>query len=354
WSDLGCYGGEARTPRIDGMAAQGLRFRNFHNTARCSTTRAALLTGAYTHQVAQVPGASLPDLRTDNNITIPELLVNRGYRTYMDIYAEGWNVVRQKRYDRMLANGVITPAYLSSPFGDSPYNSNPDIQAVPEWSTLGADRKADLIRRMALYTAMIEKVDDNVGRVLDRLSQSGQLDNTIVMLMSDNGGNAEGGMFGRSFDQNNHAPLTGAQLTNMGQAGAGDKLWLGGGWANVNTVPFRYYKRYSHEGGIRTPLVVHWPAGIQNPGRWTEQNGHLIDVMKTVSDVTGIPVPASHAGHTVVQPEGMSLTAAFRDEPDTPRQLGYEHESTRAWVDGDWKLVTKTFSSTNGTSPANT
>ncbi|RYD23884.1 MAG: arylsulfatase, partial [Verrucomicrobiaceae bacterium] len=464
WSDLGCYGGEARTPRIDSLGTQGIRFRNFHNTARCSTTRASLLTGAYTHQVAQVPGASLPELRTDNNITIPELLVNRGYRTYMagkwhlgsdagerttdrgfqhvfgmgalasgsgadywdqnaynlvssgnqvakrtyapgtfyqsdaigdysldflthhnakndgsqfflympfnpphfdlqapaaladtymQIYDKGWNVVRQNRYARMLSVGSITPAYTSAPFGDTPYNANPDIQAVPAWDTLPADRKADLTRRMALYSAMIETVDENIGRVIDRLTQTGQINNTIVMLMGDNGGNAEGGVFGKAFDQNNHPALTGTQFTNMGQAGAADKLWLGGGWANVCNVPFRYYKRYSHEGGIRTPLVVHWPAGIQNPGRWSEQNGHLIDIMKTVSDATSIPVPATFAGHTVVQPEGISLLPAFRDEPPVPRLLGYEHESTRAWVDGDWKLATKTFSSTDGTSPAN-
>ncbi len=465
WSDIGCYGGEARTPRMDALAAQGLRFRNFHNTARCSTTRAALLTGAYTQQVAQVPGASLPNLRTDNNITIPELLFNNGYRTYMagkwhlgtapyerttsrgfqhvvgigtfasghgvdywdegahnivsaeneiplrdypdgtfhhsdalgdygvdfldhhfakndgasfflylpynpphfalqapaaladtymDIYDDGWDVVREARYNRMLAEGIIDTTYLNSPFSDSPYNDTlgAAIQPVPAWDSLAADRKADLIRRMALYSAMIEQVDQSIGRVIDRLDAEGQLDNTIVMVMSDNGGNAEGGMFGQTFGQNNHPPLTGAQLTNMGQPGANDNLWLGGGWANVNNTPFRYYKRYSHEGGIRTPLIVHWPDGIANPGRWTDQNSHLVDIMKTLVDITGVTFPQTFAGHTVVQPEGASLVPVFDNQPEFPRQLGYEHESTRAWVDGDWKLVTKTFSSTDGSSPA--
>jgi arylsulfatase A-like enzyme len=463
WSDLGCYGGEARTPRIDSLASGGLRFRNFHNTARCSTTRAALLTGAYTHQVAQVPGGSLPDLRTDNNITIPEVLRESGYRTYMagkwhigsdpaerttargfqhvygfgnvasgagadywdqaqysvvsqngelakrtypagtfyqsdaiadhtmdfldhhidkdddgkfflylaynpphfpmqapsaladtymTTYAQGWDVVRQARYDRMLAAGVIDASYVQSPFGDSPYNNDPVYQPVPEWTSLDADRRADLTRRMALYSAMIEKVDESIGQIVDRLDQLGMLENTIVMLMSDNGGNAEGGVFGKAFDVNNHPALTGAQLANMGQAGANDDIFLGGGWANVNTVPFRYYKRYSHEGGIRTPLIVHWPAGIEAPGRWTDQNGHLIDVMATVTEATGTTVPATFAGHPVVQPEGESLLPIFRNEAEFPRQLGYEHESTRAWVDGDWKLVTKTFASTDGSSPA--
>lgn len=465
WSDIGCYGGEARTPRIDALAEQGIRFRNFHNTARCSTTRAAMLTGAYTQQVAQNPGASLPDLRTDNNITIPELLRSNGYRTYMagkwhigtdagkrttdrgfqhvygfganatghgvgywdaaghtlvsqggeipqrtypagtfyhtdavadhaidfinhnqakndggafflylpynpphfdlqapaaladtymDTYDDGWDVVRQNRYDRMVAEGIIDASYVCTPFSDSPYNSSPAIQPVPAWDSLGADRKADLTRRMALYAAMIEKVDESIGRVIDRIDQLGQLDNTLFLLLSDNGGNAEGGVFGRAFEVNNHPPLTGAQLANMGQDGANDGVWLGGGWANVNNVPFRYYKRFSHEGGIRTPLIVHWPDGIANPGRWSDQNGHVIDIMQTIVEATGVEFPSDYAGRAVVQPEGASLMPVLRGEPEFPRQIGYEHESTRAWVDGDWKLVTKTFPSSDGSSPANT
>ncbi|MEK7951684.1 arylsulfatase [Luteolibacter soli] len=464
WSDLGCYGGEAHTPRIDALAANGVRFRNFHNTARCSTTRAALLTGNYTHQVAQNPGASLPDLRTDNNITIPELLRDKGYRTYMAgkwhlgtdpgerttdrgfqhvfgfgaqasgsgadywdesqytlksldneipqrtypantfyqsdaiadhaidfidhhlaksdsskfflylpfnpphfslqapaaladtymaTYAQGWDVVRQARYDRMRALGIIDATYPEAPFSDTPYNTNPVIQPVPAWNTLDADRKADLVRRMALYTAMIDRVDYSIGRVIDRLQTANLLDNTIVLLMTDNGGNAEGGVFGKSYGTNNRAPLTGNELTNAGQRGMNDNLWLGGGWANVCNVPFRYYKRFSHEGGIRTPLIVHWPAGIVQPNRWTDQNGHLIDIMATIAAATGSPVPTTFAGHTVLPPEGTSLLPILQNQATFPRQLGYEHESTRAWVDGEWKLVTKTFASTDGTSPAN-
>ncbi|MBB5351845.1 arylsulfatase A-like enzyme [Haloferula luteola] len=464
WSDLGCYGGEARTPHMDDLAAHGLRFRNFHNTARCSTTRAALLTGAYTHQVVQNPGASLPDLRTDNNLTLAELFFANGYRTYMggkwhngsdpgerttdrgfqhvfgfgnfasgagvdywdeaahhlisaeeeitqhdypdgtfyqsdaigdhaidfldhhfsqqdganfflylpfnpphfdlqapaaladtymETYGAGWDTVRAQRYQRMLDQGVIDSSYLNAPFSDTPYNDNPTYQPVPAWTSLDSDRQADLVRRMALYAAMIEKVDENLGRVIEHLRTAGQLDNTLVMIISDNGGNAEGGVFGKAFGINNYPPLTGNDLAQMGQAGVEDHLWLGGGWANVCNTPFRYYKRYSHEGGIRTPLIAHWPQGITDPGRWTDQYGHVIDVMATLLDATNLTFPETYGGHPLVQPEGSSLLPVFRHESEFPRQVGYEHESTRAWVDGEWKLVTKTFSSTDGSSPAN-
>ena len=473
YSDFGCYGGEARTPNIDALASSGLRFRDFHNTARCSPTRAALLTGNYSQQVAVVPGDSLPNLREDNNATMAEVLKEEGYRTYMagkwhlgatvgkvpwargfrhvfgftpsgagagadywdgtdykftsesneipvrvygtnayefyqtdaladysldfidhhqskgdaapfflylpfnaphfnicapfsvaeytppgghsylNIYTQGWDVVRQDRYDRMLSLGVIDGSFALAPTSDTPYNGG-EYWAVPAWDTLDADRKADLARRMALYTAMIDKIDGAVGRIVEYLQLTGRFDNTLVFLLSDNGGNAEGGLYGRAFGVNNHAPLAGADLANMGQPFMEDDIFLGGGWANVANTPFRYYKRYSHEGGIRTPLVVHWPEGIANPGRWSNQTGHLVDIMKTVVDVTGATFPTQYNGHVVLPMEGESLVPVFNDEADFDRQIGFEHESTRAWRDGRWKLVTKTFTTTDWSSFADT
>ncbi len=480
FSDLGCYGGEARTPNIDSLAATGLRFRNFHNTARCSPTRMALLTGLYTHQAATIPGDSLPPLRTDNNITIAELLRTVGYRTYMagkwhlggatgqtprergfqhvfgmgatqsgngadfwkrdaysfssqgnaiparsyttnaygfhftdaigdyaldfldhhfqqadgghffmylpfhaphfdievnktlaeftpaggqsylDLFTQGWDIVRSNRYQRMLSAGIINPLYVLSPMSDTPYNGTPAYQSVPSWQSLAASRKTDLARRMALYTSMIEQLDQNVGRIINRLSLGGQLTNTLIFVLSDNGCNAEGGMYGwarvgtEASKSNNHAALTGTDLTEMGQPFRSDNLSIGGGWANVGNTPFRMYKRYSHEGGIRTPLVVHWPAGITNPGRWTDQAGHVIDLMRTVVDLTGAAYPTQYNGHAVLPMEGSSLAPIFRQQPVFSRKLGFEHESTRAWIDGQWKLVTKTAASTDGSSLADT
>ncbi|MCF7816681.1 MAG: arylsulfatase [Kiritimatiellales bacterium] len=474
YSDFGCYGGEARTPNIDALATSGLRFRDFHNTARCSPTRAALLTGNYTHQVVTVPGDSLPPLREDNNSTIAEVLKAEGYRTYMagkwhlgatvgkvpwvrgfrqvfgftpsgagagadywdstdykftsesneiptrvygtnayefyqtdaladysldfinhhqskgdaapfflylpfnaphfsiaaplslaeytppggqsysDIYSQGWDVVRQNRYNRMLSLGVIDGTFSLAPTSDTPYNGGGAYWAVPAWNTLAADRKADLTRRMALYTAMIDKIDGTVGRIVEHLQLTGRFDNTLIFLLSDNGGNAEGGLYGSAFGTANHAPLTGTDLDNMGQPFVGDGIHIGGGWANVANTPFRYYKRYSHEGGIRTPLIVHWPEGIANPGRWSNQTGHLIDIMRTVVDVTGATFPTQYNGHVVLPMEGESLVPIFNDGPEFDRQIGFEHESTRAWRDGRWKLVTKTFTTTDWSSFADT
>lgn len=480
FSDLGCYGGEARTPNIDALAANGLKFRNFHNTARCSPTRISLLTGLYTHQAATTPGNSLPPMRTDNNITMAELLKSAGYRTYMagkwhlgsatnqiprargfqhvfgigstqsgsgashwnpgsysfdsqsneilarsygsgtyqfyqadaigdyavdflnhhfgkadstpffmylpfgaphfdiqvdkavaeftptggtsylDLYAQGWDIIRSKRYQRMLSMGVISPLYALSPMSDSPYNGTPAYQPVPPWASLGTNRRADLARRFALYAGMIEQLDKNVGRVVNRLRTGNQLSNTLILVLSDNGCNAEGGMFGwartgtEMTKSNNHAALTGTDLAEMGQPSRDDRISIGGGWANVGNTPFRMHKRYSHEGGIRTPLIVHWPAGISNPGRWTDQTGHVIDLMRTVVDVTGASYPTQFNGHAVLPMEGQSLAPVFREQPEFSRSLGFEHESTRAWIEGQWKLVTKTAPSTDGSSLADT
>ncbi len=480
FSDLGCYGGEARTPNIDSLAAGGLRFRNFHNTARCSPTRMALLAGLYTQQAATVPGDSLPPMRTDNNITIAEVLGTAGYRTFMggkwhlgttteqlprsrgfqhvfgtgsnqagsgadhwiasaysfystsnaipsrtygtnaydfygsdavgdyaldfldyhfnradhgsffmylpfnsphfDIqadkalaentpaggqsylsnYTQGWDIVRSNRYQRMLAQGVINSNFALAPFSDTPGNGTPEYAPVPAWSSLGANRKADLARRMALYAAMIEKIDQDVGRVVDRLRAGGQLDNTLIFLLADNGCNAEGGMYGWARagtevnKNNNHAALTGTNLTEMGQPFRNDSISIGGGWANVGNTPFRMYKHYTHEGGTQTPLVVHWPAGITNAGRWTEQRGHVIDLMRTIVEVTGATYPTQFNGHAVLPMEGRSLAPIFLQQPEFDRTIGFEHEANRAWLDGHWKLVTKNFASTDGSSMADT
>jgi arylsulfatase len=466
FSDLGCYGGEARTPNLDALAAGGLRFRDFHNTARCSPTRASLLTGLYSHQAATDPSASLPTMRNDNNVTIAEVLRTRGYRTYMagkwhlggttglypgdrgfqhvfrpananagtvsywsasswtfsssgneiptrnygsgaydfystdvigdyaldflshhfgkgdtnsffmylafnaphfylqvdkalaetapagatnylSTYTQGWDVVRSNRYNRMRSSGVIDAAHFPlTPKDDSIYNGSPEALPIPDWNTLASDRKADLARRMALYTAMIDKVDQNIGRVITNLQSHGAFTNTLIVFMSDNGSCAEGGGFGAS------SPLTGSALTNMGQPNQNDNLKLGGGWANVGNTPFRYFKAISHEGGIRTPLIAHWPAGITNPGRWSDQVGHVMDIMATVVDVTGATYPAQYNSHAVLPLEGISLAPAFRNQATVSRQIGFEHESTRALIDGQWKFVTKNFDSSDGLRPA--
>jgi arylsulfatase len=461
FSDWGCYGSEIPTPNLDQLASEGIRFRRFYNTARCSTTRCSLLTGLYTQQVAVDPGASLPNLRTDNNVTIAELLQANGYRTYLagkwhlgngiylpekrgfeqvwrygdggahsldnwnanlytlisqnneitnrtygpgefyrpdaigdysvdflnnhqahqdgkpfflflafgsahfplqapknlvnsntPVYAQGWDVIREQRYEKMLANGIIDARYPLSPrVGTAPW-SNVPVEAIPAWNTLPSNRQADLARRMAVYAAMVQKMDETIGRVVEKLRADGQLENTLIFALSDNGGNHEGGVFGWTGGVANASPLTGAALDNMGQSGQ-PVIYLGGGWANVQDTPFRLFKHFEHEGGVRTPLIVHWPQGITRTNEWEEQPGHLIDIMATIVDVTGANYPTQYNGHEVLPLEGQSLKPLFAGAPGVSRKIGFEHEGNRAWLEGNWKLVTKNFTLFDGSSPAN-
>ncbi len=460
FSDIGCYGGEARTPVLDSLASEGLRFRRFYNGARCSPTRCSILTGLYAHQVASDPAQALPNLRNDNNATLAEVLGAAGYRTYMagkwhlgggvllpesrgfqhvwrfangtahsadnwnstvytlvsqngeiaarsygagqfyqtdaigdyavdflnhhfgkndgkpffmylafgsahfpiqapkaladsylPTYTNGWDVVRTQRYNRMQAQGVIDARHPLSERGGTAAHQSEPIEVIPAWDTLPADRQADLARRMALYTAMIDKVDQNVGRVVARLQQAGALNNTLLLFLSDNGGNHEGGRFGQTETTVNAAPVTGTALDNMGQSGQPD-LHLGGGWANVNNTPFRFFKHYLQEGGIRTPFIMHWPDGLTRTNAWEEQPAHLIDVAATILDATGVAYPRQFNNHVVLPFEGQSLKSLFSGQPGVSRTIGFEHESNRAWLHGDWKLVTKNFPTYDGSSPA--
>jgi autotransporter-associated beta strand protein len=271
--------------------------------------------------------------------------------TNAPIYAQGWDYIRNWRYTNMLAKGVIDPHYGLSPNeGTAPWSNVPAEMILP-WSALSVDRQADLTRRMAIYAAMIQKMDQNIGRVAERLRELGQLDNTLIFALSDNGGNYEGGVYGLTGGTSDAAPLTGTALENMGLSGQ-PVIYLGGGWAHVSNTPFRLYKHFNHGGGCRTPLIIHWPDGLTRTNQWDDQAGHLIDIMATIVDVTGVTYPTQYDGHVVLPMEGMSLKPTFTASNDVPRTLGFEHESNRAWISGSWKFVTKNFDLVTGTSPA--
>ncbi|RYD34979.1 MAG: hypothetical protein EOP85_19385, partial [Verrucomicrobiaceae bacterium] len=259
---------------------------------------------------------------------------------FMSTYAQGWDVLLQQRYNRQLANGVIDNRY---PFpglgGTGPHGGQPIIP-IPSWSTLGADRKADLTRRMALFAAMVKGIDDNVGKIVSRLRQLDKLDNTMIVFVSDNGANHEGGVFGGTM-------LTGNALANMGQPGQGDNIHYGGGWAHLGNTPLKLFKHFTHEGGIRAPAIVHWPDGFSARGSWVETPAHLIDVMGSIVDATGATYPTTFKNHPVLPLEGSSLIDLI--EGSVPeRSLFVEHESNRMVRKGKWKLVTEAFNSHDG------
>jgi len=273
--------------------------------------------------------------------------------TNVPIYSAGWDAVRNTRYANILARGVLDARNVLSPKeGTAPW-SGIGAEAISDWSTLAADRQADSARRMSIYAAMVQKMDWNIGRLVEQLRAAGQLDNTLIFCLSDNGGNHEGAVFGQTGGVANAAPLTGASLTNMGLSGQ-PIIYLGGGWAHVNNTPFRLFKHFDHEGGIRTPMIVHWPQGVTRTNEWVNEPGHLIDIMATIVDVTGASYPTQFNSHVVQPLEGQSLKSLFTATNETARTIGFEHEGNRAWLSGAWKFVTKNFTSLNGSPLANT
>jgi arylsulfatase len=453
YSDIGCFGGEIRTPNLDALAAHGLRFTQFYNATRCCPSRASLLTGLYPHQagVGDMTGDEGP-LRlgyrghlTERCVTIPEVLRPVGYRTlmvgkwhltgnpgpirrgfddfygmiggfnsfwqedpfytrlpagrpkrtypvggfystdafadyaldflddarrdpgrpwllylafnaphfplhapagevdrYAPIYAKGWDAIREERLARMKRLGIVannTPLTPRSDW-DHPFHHKEGVN--PAWDSLPADRRADLARRMAIFAAMVEHMDGAIGRVVASLKEHGQLDNTLILFLSDNGACAEWDPLGFDVDtgpKTTNILHTGADLAAMG--GPGTYHSYGSGWANASNTPWRQYKHYTHEGGISTPLIAHWPAGLRRRGALDPRVGHIVDVMATCVDVAEGRYPEAVAGREILPMEGRSLAPAFRGEPAESRTLFWEHEGHRAARDGRWKLVAR-------------
>lgn len=468
FSDLGCYGGEIRTPNLDRLAAGGLRFTQFYNTGRCCPTRASLLTGLYPHQAGV--GHMMEDRGYDgyrgdlgfDSVTIAEVLKSAGYGTY----AVGkWHVTRfavpegpkhnwplQRGFDRFYgtitgAGSFYDPGTLTrdntmiSPFADPQYRPEvfyytdaisdhavrfinehfeqhgrqpllmyvaytcahwpmhaleEDIAAYkgvydggydrvrqarlarlrqmglvdPNWEpapTVGnwnaVEHLAWEIRCMEVYAAMITRMDAGIGRIIQALDRKGQLHNTLVFFLQDNGGCQEG--VGRKGDQQRPVapslpPIAldavrldvipkqnrAGVLTLMGphvMPGPEDTyIAYGIDWANVSNTPFREYKHFVHEGGIATPLIAYWPAGIKRAGELEHQPGHLVDLMATCVEVAKASYPEQFDGQEIQPPEGVSLVPAFNGKPlERTAPIFWEHEGNRAIRRGKWKLVAK-------------
>jgi arylsulfatase len=209
----------------------------------------------------------------------------------------------------------------------------------PAWDALPADRRADLARRMAVYAAMVDRMDQVVGRVVARLKETGQFENTLILFLSDNGACAEWDPWG--FDEVSgpkNVLHAGADLQKVG--GPDSYVSYGSGWANACNTPFRLYKHYGHEGGINTPLIIHWPAGLKTKaGAIAREAGHITDLMPTVLEVAGASYPQERQGQRVLPLEGVSLAPVLRGGHLPPRQIFMEHEGNRAVREGRWKLV---------------
>lgn len=433
FSDVGCYGSEIRTPNLDRLATEGLRFKQMYNAARCCPTRAALLTGLYPHQAGMGGMVSFPEQNrpegpyqgylNKNCATIAELLRPAGYKTYMSgkwhvgeapehwprkrgfdryygivsggssywkldregprkrvmaiddepyvpsgdrfymtdaftdnavkfidehenpdrpfflylaytaphwpihawpedidkyrgVYDIGWDKLRVQRHERMIELGIV----------DEKWPLSPRDPEVPAWADV--TDKEDRALRMAVYAAMIDRMDQGIGRVMESLRKIGADENTLVLFLSDNGGCHE-----MVQDSPLHTPGTRA-----GERGS--FLAYQRPWANASNTPFRMFKHWTHEGGIATPLVARWPKEIQRHGELTNQVAHVTDLLPTCLDLAGVVYPDSYEGNSLVPLPGSSIAPILRGKKREQRErLYWEHEGSKAIREGKWKLV---------------
>lgn len=258
---------------------------------------------------------------------------------YTNRYQVGWDKIRNERFARMKRLGIVKgnlppleadllPRWnLTDAELHIQINSNELARAVP-WQSLTPGQQEFQAAKMAIHAAMIHRMDLEIGRVLEQIEAMGQLDNTLVLFVSDNGASSEQILRGDGHDP--AAPLGSAK----------SYLGLGSGWSSAANTPFRRHKSWTHEGGITTPLIVSWPAGIQPRGELRHDPGHLIDLVPTVLDVTGAKRPAEVAGLPVPPLPGKSLAPAFAQNGAVPRdRLWFYHDGHAAVRAGDWKLV---------------
>ncbi|MGC6464351.1 MAG: sulfatase-like hydrolase/transferase [Akkermansiaceae bacterium] len=264
---------------------------------------------------------------------------------HVEIYRKGWDVLRAERFERQKKLGLVKPDAKLPPLSEVPVDRD-DIangfsgKPNPAWDSLPADRREDLARRMATFAAMVEHIDLGVGRIIEDLKKNGEFDNTIIAFLSDNGACYEWGPFG--FDGRSRRGTTtlhqGEVLANMGQADTHSSY--GSGWANLGNTPLNMYKHFCHEGGLTSPLILHWPKGIQPVGHFVKTPSHLMDIVPTVLEATGGKYPAERKGYKITPVEGTSLLPALTDDKAIPdRVLAFEHQEARGLRKGDWKLV---------------
>ncbi|MGM0491045.1 MAG: arylsulfatase [Planctomycetota bacterium] len=252
---------------------------------------------------------------------------------YRGEYARGWDVLRERRLARMKQLGVIEPTVSLSP-----RHSN-----VPAWENEPHQEWQQ--RRMEVYAAQIDRMDQGIGRILQAIEDRGKSRDTLIMLTIDNGGchveykASRGGSFLNSETRDGR-PL---KVGNNPEVMPGpEDTWqsYGYGWANASNTPFRLFKQYDHEGGIRVPLIVQWPRVIADGGEITDQIAHVIDLLPTCLDAAGAEYPRKYSSRTIAPADGKSLLPVFHGEQRKGHQsLFWRFAHGRAVRQGDWKLV---------------
>ncbi|MDZ8120251.1 arylsulfatase [Pontiella agarivorans] len=242
-------------------------------------------------------------------------------KKYEGRYDVGYQEIRKQRYKRAVKDGVFNPE--TAPFHP---------QKITQWDSLSPEEKELEADRMEVYAAMIDRVDQNVGRVLSELEVRGELDNTLILFMSDNGANGSRGDEYKDY----YTPTGNEQLGGMFS-------WefLGKNWAMVANSPLGYYKKTSHEGGVCSPMIAYWPEGIPLKNGWVHEPAHLVDIMSTLLDLTDLRYPSEFNGEPAKPNEGISLLPSFRGEPLAVRKhkIGNDYKFGKMIRDGKWKLV---------------
>ena len=233
---------------------------------------------------------------------------------YAGKYDIGWDQLRQNRLQKQKEIGLIDDSYILTPRDNQ----------VNAW--INEPKKTDFAKRMEIYAAQIDVMDEGIGRIVQALKDKGALDNTLIFFLSDNGGCAEEISSGVSKQP------TGEDDTYESYRRS---------WANASNTPYREYKHFAHEGGIKTPLIVYWPTGITCPtGGYEHSRGHVIDIFKTIADITQISYPQTYNGNTIFPLQGSSMLPNFKGIPTDREPIFWEHEGNIAVRMGDWKLVT--------------
>jgi arylsulfatase len=258
---------------------------------------------------------------------------------YRGRFAEGWDKLRDQRLARMREMGILQNGWELSPRDSD----------EPAWAE--ADNREWQQRRMEAYAAQIDRMDQGIGRLIGALRETGRLDNTLILFLADNGGCAEGvgtngahyfnpdRSSGREFTRDGR-PVRYGNLPEIVPGPEDTYASYGRAWANLSNTPFRKYKVWTHEGGISTPFIVHWPAGLAARNELRHQPAQLPDIMATLLDYAGATYP-EQIGDRVIQPsEGHSMRPIFENDAPHGREVLYwEHEGNAAVRRGKWKLV---------------
>ncbi|NJN26739.1 MAG: arylsulfatase [Cyclobacteriaceae bacterium] len=231
---------------------------------------------------------------------------------YKGVYDEGYTAIRARRYAKQKELGLTNDSYILSE------------ESYDPWDLMSDSLKRVESLKMTVYAAMIDRMDQKIGEILDKIEAMGKLENTLVLFVSDNGSSAEV-----------------VNIAGDGQIGTlGQWTSLGKNWANVSNTPFRYYKNYSFEGGICTPMIAYWPTGIGAKNAISRFPAHFIDIMPTLAEIAGADYPSTHLGQKIVPMQGMSLLPILKGEKlEREKPLYWQWQKGKAVRDGKWKIV---------------